>query len=374
MQLPYWHPELEKLASLPRIKSGCSLVNGNIQCNPGQLARIYEQALRKHNLYWGRITNDQVSMARYIATEVGSGTPEEKVAVAEAGRNRAKMWRLTVDQLLRLRQRKGHPNRGFYGPIHGSGGGAPYGRWAGTKKDPKPQDLVIAKMVLDGKTNNFAKGADDQIGPSAGEGLGFGADWGSRKIRSQAKKKSYWVGLLPGVNHRRTFLFRTIKNIDPDSAPGKKLVSSALNWVNKVPDWSKTPVELKTAGFFDIGIWGWIAAIGSAAILGYSLWERHQILRGPVAIPSEDYLVFKLPGCGACEEFVPKFREAAQNREISFREIDAGTPRGDRLASELNVEEFPAIINNKTQQRWLGPNKPEEIFGENTTLPQNAPE
>jgi hypothetical protein len=178
--------------------------------------------------------------------EVGSGTIEEKVAVGECARNRANLvWKLPggVLQLLLYRQGTGHPNRGYYGPIHAGSGDtrtSPYGRWAATSRDPTIGDVVLADFVLSG--SDFAKGADDQNGPN-------GLTYPYQKPIEQAKSRNYWVGPLPGINVWHTMLVKHMPYVSPDSMIGKMLVQQAIEglkateiYKNKAPDWSQVPI------------------------------------------------------------------------------------------------------------------------------------
>jgi len=200
-----------------------------------------EAKLRKLG-YWtgGKMPLTVYTGARYIASEVGSGTPEEKVAVLEAAVHRAELEKLRdINSLLLYRQSSSSPNYGYYGPIHGPSGvsSAPYGRWAATSADPGIDDLLIAQFVLSGKARNFSRGADDQLGMEY-------FDNPASVIKKNAAQNDYWVGPLPGVDFWHTFLFTHRPDIDPNSAKGQALVNQALAATasRTRPDWTALAV------------------------------------------------------------------------------------------------------------------------------------
>jgi len=246
--LPWWHDTFAPLSTgsnRPQIKSGCRTVNGNVACSPEAMRASAEAEMRRLG-YWkkaGAMPLAVYTLARYASSEVGSGPPEEKVAVMEAAINRALGTSTTrgwypagnINNLLLYRQSStSHPNYGWYGPIHDSGGKSPYGRWAATSKDPGVDDLLIADFVLAGKSKNFARGAVTQYGP---EHL---TDPRS-SVPVLAKDGNYWVGPLPGVDHWRTFLYMQDKTIAPSSPLGQQLIAAAQAALAKPirrPDWS----------------------------------------------------------------------------------------------------------------------------------------
>lgn len=266
--LPWFHGTYAELDRVKRpVRSGCVVgSNGNVNCSPESMRANADQQLRAAG-YEGGLSLPEYTLARYMTSEVGSGSMEDRVAVGEAAMNKARAWGMgSVLDLLLYRQSSGHANRGWYGPIHGVGTGtstAPYGRWASTSKDPNLVDLLLAKHILRGETYNFADGAWDQLGmeyissPSAA-------------INNRAVKGEYWVGPLPGVNHWHTFLF---KKVDPVTRTlyHKQLVDRALVAVSNrsAPNWSGLPICSKPLfGNLMPGV----IAIGSA--IGFFLVRR----------------------------------------------------------------------------------------------------
>ena len=204
-----------------------------------------ERQLQVRGLFDKGLSLETYTLARYMQGEVGSGTVEERVAVGEAAKNRARREHTGILGLLLYRQPVGHPNRGYYGPIHGVGTGtstAPYGRWATTSQDPSVLTLALADLVVSGDSRDFSKGADDQDGPEAWISQGQTAlDSYVRRLASQGK---FWVGPLPGVDHWRTFLQFTP---DPISrgALGSQLLTRGLDALRlpaRRPAWGSLPI------------------------------------------------------------------------------------------------------------------------------------
>jgi hypothetical protein len=237
--LPWWHTQF---AALPRtrISSGCSLSGGNIQCAPESMRRAAEAKMRALG-YNISLSLNEYSLARNISSEVGSGTPEEKVALGESTRNQANG---NIVSVLLYRSTMGS-NRGYYGSV---GGGS--GRWSSTARDPAIDDILIAKFVLAGKSKNFAKGANDQMGMDLVRKKD--ASGPRNSVLVNARQRDYWVGPLPGVNHWHTFLYARRPSIDPNSAEGRALVNRALAAVadTRAPDWSGLDVCRKPGSVF----------------------------------------------------------------------------------------------------------------------------
>jgi hypothetical protein len=257
---PWWHAKFAPLAAGPQIvvSSGCPLdKRGNIACPPERMRTDAERQLRRlaPEAFGGRLSLETYTLARYMQSEIGDGTIEERVAVGEAAVNRAKLERLprgVLDLLLYRQKNPSHPNYGFYGPIHDTKEGcaarglrefcAPFGRWASTRQDPTVLTLLLADLVMSGRSGNFARGADDQ------------SDLFNRKaypdpvatLRRWANEGRYWVGPLVGVDHRRTFLTRQY-GYSPTSPLGIALlmrgIAAALD--TKGPSW---PPDLPICG------------------------------------------------------------------------------------------------------------------------------
>lgn len=266
--LPHWHRLLEIANGRPSaniIKSGCGTSDGNVQCSPESMR------LKAEKVVGFPVSLADYTLARYVASEVGSGSQETKVAVAEAALNRAKDLPKGVLSLLLYRQKPNHPNYGHYGPIHGPSGvqSAPYGRWAATSRDPTKGDIILAKFVLSGKSNNFSRGADDQMGP---EHLNDPV----RSVRVHAADRDYWVGLLPGVDHWHTFLYRHLPSIDPTSGLGKTLINRGVAAMEDRgrPDWSGLSVCTSPSSRALATVFGFIGG-ASISVAMARLLDKH---------------------------------------------------------------------------------------------------
>lgn len=241
--LPWWHNRFAPLADGREyvVRSGCEVnAAGNVGCSPESM-RAHAQAQLRSWGYWpvwkGSLPLEAYTLGRYMASEVGSQTVETRAAVGMAAINRVKLEKLAdANALLLYRQGAGHPNRGYYGPIHGSGGtGAPYGRWAATSRDPSLVDILLADFLLKHGDEGWARGADDQAD------LTSTAHFPNppATVRSFGSRRSYWIGPLPGVDHRVTFLLARKSAIAPDSSEGQYLIERGVAaTAAPSPDWS----------------------------------------------------------------------------------------------------------------------------------------
>ncbi len=243
--LPWWHTTIAAIKKTP-VNSGCPINSqGNADCAPEAMRKKAELTLQQSG-WWPKdkaLSLETYTLARYMTSEVGGGPPEERAAVGEAAVNRARLEKLPhgILSLLLYRQKIGSPNRGYYGPIHGNVfPAAPYGRWASTSSDPHLADLILADLILSGRTNNFSRGADDQAGMEYVKAFPHP----DQTVKNEANKGNYWVGPLPGVNHWRTFLYRHIPNTKPSSPDGAALLQRGLAAVanRQAPDWSGLPI------------------------------------------------------------------------------------------------------------------------------------
>lgn len=273
---PSWHATYAPLAQGAQVTvfSGCALnAQGNIACAPESMRANAEQQLRRlaPGLFSGKLSLEAYTLARYMQSEIGSGTIEDRVAVGEAAVNQAKQRGKSVLNVLLYNQGAGHPNYGFYGPIHGPEGvtTAPYKRWASTRLDPTVLTLLLADLVASGRSGNFANGADDQ------------SDMFNRTaypnpvgvLQNKAKSGSYWVGPLPGVDHRKTFLFRKY-GVAPTTPQGMALLARGIAAVSSsaAPVWPSSTATCAPGptGPGGSNSTGWKIAAGIAGLAGAS--------------------------------------------------------------------------------------------------------
>lgn len=257
---------------------------GNVPADPNTLAAA---AGRKLGI---PVSLDAYTLARYVTSEVGNRSVPERVAVMQNAINRVRYVEgsNSLTKLLLYRQAVGHPNRGFYGPIHGKVAGvtsvasAPYGRWASTSRDPSVSNLMLAIGVLNGDIPaDFNKGADDQMGP---EHLRDPV----ASVRSHGRnRRQYWVGPLPGVDPWRTIQYRTMRDVAPDSQLGQFLIARGEAAMRAPrPDWRGLSncqtgqlVALRpNTGLIVVGA----AAVATAGVVGAALFHRHQRRGGVV--------------------------------------------------------------------------------------------
>lgn len=222
---PAWHAEFAALDAKLKsttLSSGCATSNGNVQCPPESMRVAAAAKLAAMGLP-ANLSLNAYALARYMQSEVGSGSIEERVAVGEAAVNRAKLRGKSVADLLLRAQAPTHPNYDYFGPIHGgSVETAPYGRWAATSKDPSVSTALLAMLVESGRSDNFSNGADDQ------DGLEYFSD-PEGKVRKMATTGDYWVGPLVGVNPWHTFLSRHYGNVS--AADAAALLARGLDYV-----------------------------------------------------------------------------------------------------------------------------------------------
>lgn len=223
--LPWWYSHLDKK---PRTKivSGCHNVGGRVNCAPEAMRAAAEAKLVTMGEWRGRLPLAVYTLARNVSAETGSGTVVQKMGVAVAAINRARLRSTDVNGvLLYAPAMQAGGTYGAYGPIHGPEGvsTAPYGRWASTSQDPTVQDIHVAAFALSGKATSYFHGADDQYGAKY-----FGVDRVIADVKKKARKGNYWVGHIPGVNPMEVFLYTQRKDISADSPLGRKLVADAI--------------------------------------------------------------------------------------------------------------------------------------------------
>lgn len=242
---PSWHATFAPLVSSGQatLTSGCRVNSaGNVPCKPEAMRASAETQLRQRApaAFSGKLSLDAYTLARYMESELGSGTIEERVAIGEAAVNRAKRQNMSVSTLLLSNPATSATNRGWYGPIHGVGTGtstAPYGRWAATSADPTVLTTLLAILVMSGGSGNFSRDADDQDGPEYW--IPQGATALANYVRGLAAKGKYWVGPLPGVDPWKTFLQFT-PGISAETLTGQLFMQrgiQALSLPAQHPDW-----------------------------------------------------------------------------------------------------------------------------------------
>lgn len=213
--LPSWHASVLEAKRRHRGRFGLAACQANeagiVGCDPEAMRAAVERMLHQAGLYppYKRLSMDVYAVARNIASEVGDGTPEEQVAIAEAAVNRFRMdpgrWG-TIPRMMMIDRRRFARQRGTNPPV-------------ASRQDPSWQNLYVAELVLGGDTVNFARGATiyfDSVSQraahnrciqegrpdcpkSAGEVYESWTTGGSKMV---------WVGPLPGIDPRFLMLLR----------------------------------------------------------------------------------------------------------------------------------------------------------------------
>lgn len=301
--VPAWFA-VYRAVSNKTLTSGYAVdVIGNVPGDPAALAQAAGRKLAADaslpadvRARGARLTLDAYTLARNMTTEVGTTAIGDAIAVGQGTVNRAALSGKTVTDVAVNRQALGHPNRGFYGPINatrtdasGRKITAPYGRWTATTKDPTVRAIVLAQDILDGVIPRaFNKGADDQANLTIYQNP-------PAKVRGLADVDAYWVGPLPGVDHRRTMLFRTIKGLDVANAA--VLVQRGITALSTAStDWARFPV-CDNDGAYAVDANGTLlsasavgavaprmapvvgaAVITTAAAIGAAVWRRRRAM------------------------------------------------------------------------------------------------
>ena len=258
MMRPWWVTKVLRYYPRKIIKSGTVVVDGNVQSDPAAMAKK------------AGLTREEYTLARYVSSEHGShGSPEEKMLIAMAAVNRVRNTGSTIDRLLLFNQPVGHPNRGFYGPIHDGGVSShPFGRWASTARDPGVDDVVIARLALSGDADDFTD-ADYQWAPryslAAGGINGVTAFEG---VDNKAARRDYWIGHLPNVNPHEVMGYVHLPNVKASSSEGKRRIEAAKEMLRSPGVYPK-PTEIESRR-------GWllVPAVAGLAWLGWRYRKR----------------------------------------------------------------------------------------------------
>lgn len=295
--VPAWFARYRAISNKTLASGYAVNVIGNVPGDPAAMAQAAGHKLAADTALpadvrarGARLTLDAYTLARNMTTEVGTSSIGDAVAVGQATVNRAAISGKSVTDVAINRQALGHPNRGHYGPINGRGANgltAPYGRWTATTKDPTVRAIALAQDILDGVIPRaFNKGADDQANLTIYKNP-------PAKVRGLADVDAYWVGQLPGVDHRRTMLFRTVKGLDVARAAVliqraiDALAAPSVNWTRYpvctedggvVVDRDGDPVAASAAGAIAPRAAPVVvaAAAATAAAVGAAVWRRRR--------------------------------------------------------------------------------------------------
>jgi len=166
-----------------------------VPCAPEALRKQAQAYMRSIGVRPRSVSLDVYSLARNIRSEHGSGSVEEKVAIAEAARNEAARRGKSLTALLLLNS----DGKALYGKQR-------QGRFAGTSQDPTVGDVQIAYYVLSKRTN-LTRGATKYLHPGGMSSVKrlfeVLEDWGKRNV---------WVGHLPGIVAHKQFMMRPARS------------------------------------------------------------------------------------------------------------------------------------------------------------------
>lgn len=195
----------------------------------------------------GGLSAAEYGLARAVYSEAGGGTPEEKVAIAEATINHWRYygkgrWSTMLDMLL-------------------SGNGGCFGAQSGstpplsTARDPYWIDVLAARVALSGASGNFARGAIHYFSG----GLATRNSKGER-IYDAWSRGNHWVGDLPGVEPRRQCFMAVGEATPAQYAAGFAALDGNV-WVEAA---DVAPCSR---------VIGAASMIGAAAVVGVALWQ-----------------------------------------------------------------------------------------------------
>lgn len=195
-----------------RLNTGCSPDStGVVQCNPEAMRATTEAKLRSQGLLdpRGSLSMTAYAMARNIGSEAGDGaTGAEKLAMGETLVTRAREQGIGMLQLM-TRNGKFAKQRGSNPAVSSA-------------RDPKWEDLVAAKLVLAGKTDDMTRGATHYFAPKDQDALFRNGRVSKNRLMLYDNWTSggdllAWVGYVPGIDIERQFFFRRL----PKTAEGR---------------------------------------------------------------------------------------------------------------------------------------------------------
>jgi hypothetical protein len=236
-----------------------------VSCDPETMRAHVESVLLARGLlpFGGHLSAAVYGIARNIASEAGSGSPAEKVAIGEAALNRMQSSGWPLRRVLMRDSAHYGRQRGRNPPVS-------------TRQDPRYDDLVAAELVVSGATKGFARGATHYFSPSIIDAL-HGQDRHPDTRFSLLKRWSQswgmsWVGPLPGVNRNDQFFLREGARAEDEEAWKLAYIAAqnALK-VRGVPPEASLPVcgEQKIAAASSLPVLG--GAVLFAA--GYVVWK-----------------------------------------------------------------------------------------------------
>lgn len=232
--LPAWHSTvtgLDRRWGSKVIRSGCLTgEDGAIPCRPEAMRADAEAKLRALGAWPSskKLTLNTYALARNINSEFGSGTPEERVAVAFSSVNRAKRDHMSVAEHVV------HKQNHLFGRQQGST------RPVSTAQDPTAADVLLAELILRGEISDITHGAThyfDRVAQDAAEAKGSASLNGVGVYRSWSSggDQLTWVGHIPNVRPWRLLLMREMKG-EPNRSQVIQAGLLAVQGKNRAPD------------------------------------------------------------------------------------------------------------------------------------------
>lgn len=162
-------------------------------CDPEGSRASAEAYFKAHGFDVGSLSLEEYALGRAVYSEAGSGTSEEKVAIAEATINhylfykKSHGWKSLIGMLL------------SGGCFRGQDGESPP---MSTARNPYWEDIMAARLALSGASDNFVRGAIHYFSGGLSTENSSGTP-----IYDSWSKSNHWVGDLPGVRpHEQLFM------------------------------------------------------------------------------------------------------------------------------------------------------------------------
>jgi hypothetical protein len=275
--IPWWHGQLAKWQQDKRPVTECEALTSAtaqfplaqfVTCPPEQLRAAAEKSMQVMGVWrtGTKLAMDVYSVARNIASECGDGTPEEMVVTAECVLNESQLRKISPTQLLLTNKLK----LPFYGGVEG------HERWASTTTDPTVGHLLIALFVMSGKTEGFARGGTRYVHPDDVKDDPRLFMWLGQQF---ASGKWGWTGHYPGVNIRKLFVMRPLKETSVEQInENQKGLADLRGSINPPPPTEICPLPgQRKRDWKKLGPIAAVAGIGAllAAGVGYAVAETN---------------------------------------------------------------------------------------------------
>ena len=186
----------------------------------------------------GTVSDLEYALARGIQSEVGDGSDEEKVCLAELVVNRAHKLGVSVMSLL-------VGNDGAFDHVGN-------GRFVSTFAVPNVDAVLIARFVLSGQSENYARGANDEMGYDLWSSSASLIQKVVDDVQAAAAQGKKWIGHIPGVDPWHLYL-------QADSGVGLPGMLDVLRggrtvWTGSAVGYKPSTRSLAAGGLFLAGV------------------------------------------------------------------------------------------------------------------------